>query len=62
MFHIFKLGRPDVLPAHDLGIRRGFQIAYRKRKMPNPEQLAKYGGTLGSSSHQRGQRITPPLV
>jgi 3-methyladenine DNA glycosylase/8-oxoguanine DNA glycosylase len=39
MLLIFNLGRPDVLPVHDLGVRRGFQLAYRKRKMPEPEQL-----------------------
>jgi DNA-3-methyladenine glycosylase II len=43
MFLIFNLGRPDVLPAHDLGVRRGFQVAHRKRSMPTPEQLAKHG-------------------
>jgi len=43
MFLIFNLGRPDVLPVDDLGVRRGFQIAYKKRQMPAPEQLAKYG-------------------
>jgi DNA-3-methyladenine glycosylase II len=43
MFLIFNLGRPDVLPVHDLGVRRGFQIAYRKRGLPAPEQLAKHG-------------------
>ena len=43
MFLIFNLGRPDVLPIHDLGVRRGFQIAYRKRSLPTPEQLAKHG-------------------
>ena len=43
MFLIFNLGRPDVLPVHDLGVRRGFQIAHRKREMPTPEQLAKHG-------------------
>jgi 3-methyladenine DNA glycosylase/8-oxoguanine DNA glycosylase len=43
MFLIFNLGRLDVLPVHDLGVRRGFQIAYRKRKLPTPEQLAKHG-------------------
>ena len=42
MFLIFNLARPDVLPVHDLGVRRGFQIAYR-RKMPEPEQLEKFG-------------------
>jgi|SRR5579871_2258825 len=43
MLLIFNLGRPDVLPVHDLGVRRGFQIAYRKRKLPEPEQLDRYG-------------------
>lgn len=43
MFLIFNLGRPDVLPVHDFGVRRGFQIAYRKRKMPEPKQLEKHG-------------------
>jgi len=43
MFLIFNLGRPDVLPAHDLGVRRGFQIVCGKRSLPAPEQLAKHG-------------------
>lgn len=43
MLLIFNLGRPDVLPVHDLGIRKGFQFAYRKRKLPEPEQLARFG-------------------
>ena len=43
MFLIFNLGRPDVLPVHDLGVRRGFQIAYGKRKLPEPEALARFG-------------------
>ena len=43
MLLIFNLGRPDVLPVHDLGVRRGFQIAYEKRKMPLPEQLERFG-------------------
>jgi DNA-3-methyladenine glycosylase II len=43
MFLIFNLGRPDVLPVHDLGVRRGFQVSHRKRNMPTPEQLARHG-------------------
>lgn len=43
MFLIFNLGRPDVLPVHDLGVRRGFQISHKKRKMPTPEHLARHG-------------------
>jgi DNA-3-methyladenine glycosylase II len=43
MFLIANLGRPDVLPVHDLGVRRGFQISHKKRAMPTPEKLAKHG-------------------
>jgi len=43
MFLIFNLGRPDVFPVNDLGIRRGFQISHGKRKMPEPDQLARHG-------------------
>ena len=43
MLLIFNLGRPDVLPVHDLGVRRGYQIAYRKRAAPTPEQLDRCG-------------------
>lgn len=43
MFLIFNLGRPDVLPALDLGVRRGFQIAHRRRQMPEPKVLARHG-------------------
>ena len=43
MLLIFNLGRPDVLPVDDLGVRKGFQFAYRKRKLPEPERLARYG-------------------
>jgi len=43
MLLIFNLGRPDVLPVHDLGVRKGFQFTYAKRKLPEPEQLDRYG-------------------
>jgi DNA-3-methyladenine glycosylase II len=40
MFLIFHLGRPDVLPVGDLGIRRAAMLAYRLRKLPQPARLA----------------------
>ena len=43
MFLIFNLGRPDVLPVHDLGIRKGYQVAFGKRAMPTPKALDKLG-------------------
>ena len=39
MFLIFHLGRPDVLPVGDLGIRRAVQIAYGLEELPAPAQL-----------------------
>ena len=43
MLLIFRLGRPDVLPVTDYGVRKGFARAFRKRKLPTPVQLAKHG-------------------
>src|SRR5262249_13377368 len=43
MFLIFRLGRPDVLPVHDLGVRKGWSIAYGKRHLPTPRQLLAFG-------------------
>jgi len=43
MLLIFKLGRPDVLPVDDFGVRKGFGVAYRKRGLPKPEALLKHG-------------------
>jgi 3-methyladenine DNA glycosylase/8-oxoguanine DNA glycosylase len=43
MLLIFRLGRPDVLPAHDYGVRHGFMLAYRKRAMPTPAELVRAG-------------------
>lgn len=43
MMLIFDLGRPDVLPVHDLSIRKGFKTIFRKRKLPEPEAIRKYG-------------------
>lgn len=43
MLLIFNLGRPDVLPVHDLGVQRGFQLAHGKRKLPEPKHLARHG-------------------
>jgi len=43
MLLIFQLGREDVLPADDFGVRSGFRIAYKKREMPRPKQLLAFG-------------------
>lgn len=41
MFMIFTLGRLNVLPVGDLGVRKGFQIVYRMRQLPTPAQMEK---------------------
>ena len=41
MFLIFSLGRPDVLPVDDLGVRRGFQQAYGIPELPSPEEMGR---------------------
>jgi DNA-3-methyladenine glycosylase II len=43
MFLMFRLGRPDVLPELDLGIRKGLQRAYRMRKLPTPKRVQAIG-------------------
>lgn len=41
MFLIFNLGRPDVMPAGDLGVQKGVQAVYRMRALPGPGQVLK---------------------
>jgi len=39
MLLIFNLGRPDVMPASDLGVQKGVQLVYRMRTLPKPDQV-----------------------
>ena len=39
MYLMFRLGRPDVLPVGDLGIRRAMQKAWRRRELPDPDWM-----------------------
>jgi len=41
MFLMFRLGRPDVLPVLDLGVRKGAQCIYRTRALPDATRLTK---------------------
>jgi DNA-3-methyladenine glycosylase II len=43
MLLIFQLGRPDVLPADDFGVRTGFRLAYRKPDLPTVKELLAFG-------------------
>jgi len=39
MLLIFRLGRPDVLPATDYGVQKGFALAKRLAELPKPKEL-----------------------
>jgi DNA-3-methyladenine glycosylase II len=43
MFLMFHLGRPDVLPVGDLGVRRAVERAYGLEGLPSAEELERLG-------------------
>jgi DNA-3-methyladenine glycosylase II len=43
MLLIFTLGREDVLPATDYGVRKGFALAYGLPELPTPKELLAHG-------------------
>ncbi len=44
MFLMFHLGRPDVLPVGDLGIRRAVEKAYGLPRLPDADELQNLAG------------------
>lgn len=47
MMLMFQLGRPDVLPVDDLGVRKGAQLLDKLEDMPRPRDLAERGEAWG---------------
>ena len=43
MLLMSRLGRPDILPVDDFGVRNGFRLAYGLRGMPTTRALAEFG-------------------
>lgn len=43
MLLMFQLGRPDILPVDDFGVRAGFRAAYGLTRLPKPKVLALWG-------------------
>jgi len=43
MLLMFSMGRPDILPSTDLGIRKGFQQVYAHEDLPRPREIEKHG-------------------
>src|SRR5437764_9678658 len=46
MFLIFQLGRLDVWPVGDLGVRKGYAVAWGLPDLPTPKELVAYGETF----------------
>jgi len=46
MFLIFQLGRLDVWPVGDLGVRKGYGLAWGLPEPPTPKELDAYGETF----------------
>jgi DNA-3-methyladenine glycosylase II len=42
MLLIFRLGRPDVMPASDFGVRNGFMLTYGTAKLPAPKEIMEH--------------------
>jgi DNA-3-methyladenine glycosylase II len=68
MFLMFQLGRPDVLPVGDLGVRNGMRIAYGLEAMPTPKQATEIGEkwrpyrSVGSWYMWRVVEVVPPVA
>jgi DNA-3-methyladenine glycosylase II len=43
MLLIFQLGRTDVLPVNDYGVRKGFASVFGMKELPKPRELLSYG-------------------
>jgi 3-methyladenine DNA glycosylase/8-oxoguanine DNA glycosylase len=43
MLLIFRLGRPDVLPVTDLGVRKGFGLMFRRGRLPDVTAMMRRG-------------------
>jgi len=47
MMLMFRLGRPDILPVDDLGVRKGAQMLDKLEEMPKPKELVLRGEKWG---------------
>lgn len=43
MLLIFRMGRPDVLPVTDFGVRKGFALTFKQPELPSPRELLEHG-------------------
>ena len=57
MLLIFRLGRPDVLPVSDYGVRKGFALTFQK--LPKTRALAAADLPKADVLLRRGKKWTP---
>jgi DNA-3-methyladenine glycosylase II len=57
MLLIFRMGRPDVLPATDYGVRKGFALTFQR--VPKSRPLDAADLPKPDVIHKRGQRWAP---
>jgi DNA-3-methyladenine glycosylase II len=68
MFLMFHLGRPDVLPIGDLGVRNGMRLTYRLETLPTPKEALVIGApwapfrSVGSWYMWRATEPTAPDI
>lgn len=68
MFLMFHLGRPDVMPVGDLGVRNGMRIAYGLPETPTPKRAFEIGArwapyrSVGSWYMWRAAAAPAPIV
>jgi DNA-3-methyladenine glycosylase II len=68
MFLMFHLGRPDVLPIGDLGVRHGMRITYELPELPTPKEALAIGApwapyrSVGSWYMWRAAEPTAPDI
>ena len=43
MLLMFRLGREDILPITDYGVRKGFAVTYKLSELPSPKELLAHG-------------------
>ena len=62
MLLIFRLGRPDVLPVDDYGVRKGFAIAFKKRELPTRQELESAARAGGPTAPWRAGTCGAPSI
>ena len=53
MILMFKLGRQDVMPATDLGVRKGYSIIFKSKELATPKAILEHSQNGALTGHSR---------